>query len=125
MKVIDPLMSTGPSARVEVVDWSDSEVRVRLARQILIGAMVHLRAAGKILMGEVRHCHAMESGHEIHIRVLPTIDTTVSVHAPEGWKVWAERRSGLGSLVWHDPALHMIGDKIEVHWRASDSTPSV
>jgi hypothetical protein len=69
MKVINPLTSTGPSARVEVVNWSDSEVCVRLPRQVFVGALIHLRAADKIFMGEVRQCHAMESGHEIHIRV--------------------------------------------------------
>jgi hypothetical protein len=69
MKVIDPLLSTGPSARVEVVRWSDSEVCVRLPRQVFIGATIHLRTADRILVGEVRQCHAVELGHEIHIQV--------------------------------------------------------
>jgi hypothetical protein len=69
MKIIDPLMSTGPSARVEVVQWSDSEVCVRLPRQVFVGATIHLRTADKIFVGEVRDCHLVQSGHEIHIRV--------------------------------------------------------
>jgi hypothetical protein len=69
MKIIDPLLTMGPAARVEVVNWSDSEVCVRLPRQVLVGTMVHLRTADKIFVGEVRHAHALESGHEIHIRV--------------------------------------------------------
>jgi hypothetical protein len=69
MKIIDPLLTMGPSARVEVVNWSDSEVCVRLPRQVLVGAMVHLRTADNIFVGEVRHAHPLESGHEIHIRV--------------------------------------------------------
>ena len=62
MKVIDPLMSSGPSARVEVVQWSGSEVCVRLPRQVFVGATIHLRTADKIFVGEVRDCQAMESG---------------------------------------------------------------
>ncbi len=69
MKIIDPLLTMGPSARVEVVNWSDSEVCVRLPRQVLVGAMVHLRAADKIFIGEVRRANSLESGHEIHIQV--------------------------------------------------------
>jgi hypothetical protein len=69
MKMIDPLLTMGPSARVEVVNWSDSDVCVRLPRQVLVGTMVHLRTANKIFVGEVRRAHALESGHEIHIQV--------------------------------------------------------
>jgi hypothetical protein len=69
MKIIDPLLTMGPSARVEVVNWSDSEVCVRLPRQVFVGAMVHLRTADTIFVGEVRHCHPTESGHEIQIQV--------------------------------------------------------
>jgi hypothetical protein len=69
MKIIDPLTSTLPSARVEVVKWSDSEVCVRLPRQVFVGAMVHLRTADKIFVGEVRQCDTTESGHEINIQV--------------------------------------------------------
>lgn len=69
MKIIDPLLTMGPSARVEVVNWSDSEVCVRLPRQVFVGAMIHLRTANKIFVGEVRDCQVLESGHEIHIQV--------------------------------------------------------
>jgi hypothetical protein len=69
MKIIDPLLTMGPSTRVEVVNWSDAEVCVRLPRQVFVGAMVHLRTADKIFVGEVRQAHPMEGGHEIHIQV--------------------------------------------------------
>jgi hypothetical protein len=65
IKIIDPLVTMGPSARVEVVNWSDSDVCVRLPRQVLVGTMVHMRTADKIFVGEVRHAHPLESGHEI------------------------------------------------------------
>jgi hypothetical protein len=69
MKVIDPLMSTGPSARVQVVRWTDSEVCVRVPRSVLVGAMVYLRTAKKTLVGEVRQCEPVDDENEIRVRV--------------------------------------------------------
>lgn len=69
MKVIDPLMSSGPSTRVQVVRWSDSEVCVRVPRQVLVGATVHLRTADKTIVGEVRYADLMNGESEIRILV--------------------------------------------------------
>lgn len=69
MKVIDPLMSTGPSTKVQVLRWSDSELSVCVPRRVLVGATVHLRTAGKIIIGEVRRCEPNEGSHEISVLV--------------------------------------------------------
>jgi hypothetical protein len=69
MKVIDPLLSSGPSTPVQVVRWSDSEVCVRVARRVLVGATVHLRTADKTIIGEVRHGDLTNGENEIRILV--------------------------------------------------------
>ena len=69
MKVIDPIMSTGPSARVQIVKWVDSEIWVRAQRTVLVGATVHLRMGTGIFVGEVRHCESRETEHEIHVLI--------------------------------------------------------
>jgi hypothetical protein len=42
MKVIDPLLSIGPSTRIQVLRWVDSEIWVRAPRRVLVGATVQL-----------------------------------------------------------------------------------
>ena len=69
MKVIDPLMSSGPSTRVQVLRWVDSEIWVRAPRRVLVGATVHLRTAAAIFVGEVRHCEPMDTEHEIRVLI--------------------------------------------------------
>jgi hypothetical protein len=69
MKIIDPLMSSGPSTPVQVVRWSDSEVCVRVPRRVLVGATVYLRTADKTIVGEVRHGDLMNGENEIRILV--------------------------------------------------------
>ena len=60
MKVIDPLQSTGPSTRVNVMRQSDMEVFVRVPRAVLVGATVHLTMPGRIVMGVVRDWPALK-----------------------------------------------------------------
>jgi hypothetical protein len=69
MKVIDPLRSSGPSVRVQVVQWSDSELCVRAPHRVSMGALVHLRTANRVLVGEVRDCTPTHTGHEIRVVV--------------------------------------------------------
>ncbi len=69
MKVIDPLQSTGPSTRVQVLRWVDSEIWIRSPRRVLVGATVHFRTAEAIFVGEVRHCEPTGTEHEILILI--------------------------------------------------------
>jgi hypothetical protein len=49
---------------------------------------------------------------------LPTIDVTIRLVAPLGWKVWlAGQRNETNEMIWHTDALYMTGEKIEIHWR--------
>jgi PilZ domain len=69
MKVIDPLRSSGPSTRVQVVQRSDSEIGVRATQPVSIGSLIHLRTANRVLVGEVRDCTPADTGHEIRVLV--------------------------------------------------------
>jgi hypothetical protein len=69
MKVIDPLRPSRPSMRVQVVEWSDSELCVRAPQGVLIGSLIHLRTADRVLVGEVRGCTATHTENEIRILV--------------------------------------------------------
>jgi len=69
MKVIDPLLSTGPSRPVQVLRCADSEMWIRVPLRIFVGATVHLRSAQGIFVGEVRGCEATDTEHEIHVRI--------------------------------------------------------
>lgn len=69
MKVIHPLLSTDPAARVQVVEQSDDEVTFRAQLRVFTGELVQLRVANRIVTGEVSHCSPWEAEHEIRIRV--------------------------------------------------------
>ena len=69
LKVIDPLVSTGPSTRVQVIRESNTDVSVRVPRPVFVGAAVHLTMRNRILMGEVRECVATDIDHEIRLAV--------------------------------------------------------
>jgi hypothetical protein len=69
MKVIDPLLSSGPSTRIQVLRWVDSEICGRAPRRVLVGATVHLRTSAGIFLGEVRHCEPTDTEHEIRVLV--------------------------------------------------------
>lgn len=67
MKVIAPLMSTGPAVRARVVKDSANVLTVRLPHIVFAGALVQIRIQSRILFGEARRCIAKESEYEIEI----------------------------------------------------------
>ena len=69
MKVIDPLLSTGPSTRVRVTERSDKKIAVRVPRNIFIGAMIHLRIGDSMVLGVVRECDAVGDEFLIYVAV--------------------------------------------------------
>lgn len=69
LKVIDPLRPRRPSVRVQVVEWSDSELCVRAPQGLPIGTLVHLRTADRVLVGEVRGCTPSHTENEIRVVV--------------------------------------------------------
>jgi hypothetical protein len=73
MKVIDPLMSTGTSVRVAVLQRSGSEIRFRGPRALIVGASVHLRISQQIFIGEVEESRPIATEHEVRMRIKEAI----------------------------------------------------
>lgn len=69
MKIIDPLACAGPSTRVSVLEWSDTELSIRVSGRIPTGALIHLRTANRIFVGEVRECTPLDGDQLIRVAV--------------------------------------------------------
>ena len=69
LKVIDPLLTMGPSAAAEVLSASQSVLRIRVPRRVLAGSKVQIRTEQRILFGEVLSAAAMPAGFEIVVDV--------------------------------------------------------
>jgi len=67
MKIINPIMSTGPASPARVRDHSAGGLKLLTSRPAMVGALVQVLMPGTILMGEVRHCSA--AGAEFHLGV--------------------------------------------------------
>jgi hypothetical protein len=65
IKVINPLMSTGPSTAARVLSLSDTCLKLLVSRAILAGSMIQLRISKRVVFGRVRCCIA--SGNEFEI----------------------------------------------------------
>jgi hypothetical protein len=58
LKSLDPVTSIGPSTSACVVEVSHHGLKVRVARNFMRGASVHIMAEQKIFLGRVRYCLA-------------------------------------------------------------------
>jgi hypothetical protein len=67
VKVINPLMSTGPASSARVRDRSAGGLKLLTSRPALVGALVQVLMPGKIVLGEVRYCSP--AGAEFHLGV--------------------------------------------------------
>jgi hypothetical protein len=67
VKVLDPLLSTGPSTRARVVNDSASMVIINFPRIVFVGALIQIRMQSKILFGKARRCTAKGSEYEVEI----------------------------------------------------------
>jgi hypothetical protein len=67
IKALDPLTSLGPSTTGEVLDSSDTGLKLKVPRAFFSGAVVQIRFQDQIVLGTVRYC--IPSGDEFHIGV--------------------------------------------------------
>jgi hypothetical protein len=72
VKLIDPLVSLSPSAPARVLNRSADGLKIRVARPVLVGALVHVRMAGQIFGGEVRYCMSNGTEFDIGVRIVQT-----------------------------------------------------
>jgi hypothetical protein len=70
VKVIDPIMSTGPAAVARVLNRSAGGLKVKVPGSVFVGALVQILMPGEILLGEVRYCLANGADFDIGVRVV-------------------------------------------------------
>ena len=69
IKVLDPMVSLGPSFQGRVVDTSSRGLKVRTPRSILPGSVVQVRFRDRIVVGKVKYCTPVEDEFHIGIRM--------------------------------------------------------
>lgn len=70
VRVLNPLLSTGPAALVHVQNRSDGGLKLSVPRQILVGSLVQVLMPGEILLGEVRSCSPSEDQYDIGVKII-------------------------------------------------------
>jgi PilZ domain len=70
LKSLDPVTSLGPSTVAQIIEVSDHGLKVRVDRPLTIGASVQILAAGRIVLGRVRHCLSLDTDYHIGIQVV-------------------------------------------------------
>jgi hypothetical protein len=69
LKVVDPLLSMGPSKHVEILSASDCILRMRVPRIMFVGSKVQVRTNARIMFGEVIAVTQVGTGSEIVVDV--------------------------------------------------------
>jgi hypothetical protein len=69
IKVLDPMVSLGPSFQGRVVDTSIKGLKVRVPRSILQGSIVQVRFQDRIVLGKVKYCLPVEGEFHIGVRL--------------------------------------------------------
>jgi len=77
LKCLNPLISTGPSARVRIIEISYHGMKLRVGRELLPGGLVQIIVSGRILMGTVRHAQRSGSDFEVGIRLTERIPSSL------------------------------------------------
>jgi hypothetical protein len=67
IKVLDPMVSLGPSFQGRVVNTSTKGLKVRVPHSILQGSIVQVRFKDRIVLGKVKYC--LPAKGEFHIGV--------------------------------------------------------
>jgi len=69
IKVLDPIMSLGPSAPAQLLAASASGMHVRAARSIFIGALIQVRSSRVTAFGRVRYCIPAGTAFQIGVKL--------------------------------------------------------
>jgi len=67
VKVLDPMVSLGPSFQGRVVDTSCKGLKICAPRSILQGSVVQVRYRDRIVLAQVKYC--LQAGDEFHVGV--------------------------------------------------------
>jgi hypothetical protein len=67
VKVLNPLLSMGPSMHAELLGFSEGVLKLRVPQHVLVGSTVQVRTPGRVAFGEVRS--SMPAGEQDEIEV--------------------------------------------------------
>jgi hypothetical protein len=71
LKVVDPLMTMGPSSQAEIVNASSYALQIRCSRRILPGSKVQVRTSARIMFGEVLISSERDGKFDIIVEIQP------------------------------------------------------
>lgn len=67
VKMLHPLISTGPSIHARILNRSASGVKLQVPHSVLVGALVLIRLPDTVVFGKVRYC--ISAGTEFQVGV--------------------------------------------------------
>jgi hypothetical protein len=69
IKVLDPILSNGPSGPAHLLNASLQSLHVRVPRSIFVGAFVQVRSSVGIAFGQVRYCIPAGTDFQIGVKL--------------------------------------------------------
>lgn len=69
IKVLNPMLTTGPSSDAEIIGFSDDRLKVRVTTLIMVGSMVQIRSGERIAFAKVIATSLTGPDFEIEIDV--------------------------------------------------------
>ena len=69
LKCLNPLISSGPSAGVRIIEISYHGMKLCVGQELFPGGLVQIIVSGMVLMGTVRHAQRKGAEFEIGIRL--------------------------------------------------------
>ena len=69
VKVLDPIVSLGPSAPARLMAICGSGMHVRVSSSIFVGALVQVRSSALSAFGRVRYCFPVGAEFQIGVKV--------------------------------------------------------
>jgi hypothetical protein len=69
VKILQPMITTGPSMHAEILSLDEHTIRVRVPRLIVIGYTVQVRSGQRVAFGSVRAAVQVGAEYEIEVDV--------------------------------------------------------
>jgi hypothetical protein len=69
VKILQPMITTGPSMHAEILGLYNGKIRVRVPRLIVVGSTVQVRSGQRVAFGSVRSSIPVGPDYEIEVDV--------------------------------------------------------
>jgi hypothetical protein len=71
IKVLHPMLTTGPATDAEIVGYSDGCLKIQVQRMIVVGSMLQVRSGERVAFGKVLSSVEIAPGYEIEVEAKP------------------------------------------------------